>query len=124
MREKNELQKAFEYGRKAGIQEMKDHIQNQFEIGKPVEANGELYWLKDSRQNLMDIMDDMDSAYEAQNRKKYVIPIQRNVNGQPMELEIIISADTPYEAYQAAVINFSKDGWYVFSDYGEYKEVE
>ena len=91
MREKNELQKAFECGRKAGIQEMKDHIQHQHEIGKPVEANGELYWLKDSRQNLMDIMDDMDSAYEAQNRKKYVIPIQRNVNGQPMELEIIIS---------------------------------
>lgn len=124
MRERNELQKAFECGRKAGIQEMKDHIQHQFDIDKPVEANGELYWLKDSRQNLMDIMDDMDSEYKAQNERKYMIPMQRIVNGQPVELEVIISANTSFEAYRAAVANFAQDGWYVFSDYGEYKEVE
>ena len=47
-----------------GRKQLADHIQHQFEIGKPVEINGELYWLKDAKQNLMDIMDDIESAWD------------------------------------------------------------
>lgn len=54
----------FKLGMEAGRQQLADHIQHQFEIGKPVEINSELYWLKDAKQNLQDIMDDIESAYE------------------------------------------------------------
>ena len=49
-----------------GKKQLADHIVHQFEIGKPVEIkiNGELYWLKDAKQNLMDIMDDIESAWD------------------------------------------------------------
>jgi DNA-binding Xre family transcriptional regulator len=40
-----------------GIQMMMDKIQRQHKNGKPVTANGELYWLTDSRQHLQDVMD-------------------------------------------------------------------
>lgn len=53
----------FRLGMAAGRQQLADHIQHQFEIGKPVEINGELYWLKDARKNLMDIMDDIESRW-------------------------------------------------------------
>ena len=53
-----------------------DHIQHQFEIGKPAEINGELYWLKDAKQNLMDIMDDIESTWnEEHGVKKFIVPI-------------------------------------------------
>ena len=62
-----ELQKiqqaAFDNGVKTGRQQLADHIQHQFELGKPVEINGELYWLKDARQNLVEIMDDIEAAW-------------------------------------------------------------
>lgn len=71
-----ELQKiqqvAFDNGVKTGRQQLADHIQHQFELGKPVEINGELYWLKDARQDLMDIMDDIEAAWNEENgTKKY-----------------------------------------------------
>lgn len=53
----------FMLGMEAGRKQLSDHIQHQFEIGKPVEINGELYWLKDARQNLQDIMDDLETAW-------------------------------------------------------------
>ena len=53
----------FRFGMEVGRKQLADHIQYQFEIGKPVEVNGELYWLKDAKQNLMDIMDDIESAW-------------------------------------------------------------
>lgn len=53
----------FKLGMAAGQQMLADHIQHQFEIGKPIEINGELYWLKDAKQNLIDIMDDIQSAW-------------------------------------------------------------
>ena len=65
-------QAAFDNGVKTGRQQLADHIQHQFELGKPVEINGELYWLKDARQNLMDIMDDIEVAWDEGNgTKKY-----------------------------------------------------
>lgn len=51
----------FKLGVLSGRQQLADHIQNQFEIGKPVEINGHLYFLKDAKQNLQDIMDDIES---------------------------------------------------------------
>ena len=66
----NEL---FKLGMETGRQQLMDHIQHQFEIGKPVEINGELYWLKNARQNILDIMDDIESAWNEENgTKKYM----------------------------------------------------
>ncbi len=52
----------FRLGMEAGQKQLADHIQHQFQIGKPVEINGELYWLKDAKQNLIDIMDDIETT--------------------------------------------------------------
>lgn len=52
----------FKLGMAAGRKQLMNHIESQFELGKPVEINGNLYWLKDARQNLMDIMDDIAST--------------------------------------------------------------
>lgn len=57
-------------GMEAGRKQLEDHIQHQFEIGKPVEINGELYFLKDAKQNLMDIMDDIESAWDEEDGSK------------------------------------------------------
>ncbi len=53
----------FKLGMEAGRQQLADHIQHQCSIGKPVEINGELYWLKDAKQNLQEIMDDIETAW-------------------------------------------------------------
>lgn len=50
----------FRLGMEVGRKQVMDHIQHQCSIGKPIEANGELYWLTDSRQHLIDIMDSID----------------------------------------------------------------
>lgn len=50
----------FRLGVEIGRKQVMDHIQHQCSIGKPIEANGELYWLTDSRQHLIDIMDSID----------------------------------------------------------------
>lgn len=53
----------FRLGMEAGRKELADHIVHQFECGKPAEINGQLYFLKDARQNLFDIMDDLETAW-------------------------------------------------------------
>ena len=53
----------FLLGVEAGRKQMMDHIQHQHSIGKPVEINGELYWLKDSREHLIDIMDSLEERH-------------------------------------------------------------
>lgn len=58
----------FRLGVEIGRKQLADHIVHQFEIGKPVEINGELYWLKDAKQNLMDIMDDIESTWNKENK--------------------------------------------------------
>ncbi len=57
----------FRLGMEEGRKQLADHIQHQFEIGKPVEINGELYWLTDSRQHLIDIMDDIETTWNEEN---------------------------------------------------------
>jgi primase-polymerase (primpol)-like protein len=48
---------AFQLGVETGVQIMMNKMQKNFEAGKPVTANGELYWLTDSKQHLQDVMD-------------------------------------------------------------------
>lgn len=56
----------FRLGVEIGRKQVMDHIQHQCSIGKPIEANGELYWLTDSRQHLIEIMDRIDRETEHQ----------------------------------------------------------
>ncbi len=53
----------FKLGMEAGRKQLADHIQHQCSIGKPVEINGELYWLKDAKQHLIDVMDGIETAW-------------------------------------------------------------
>ena len=57
----------FRLGMEVGRKQVMDHIQHQCSIGKPIEANGELYWLTDSKQHLIDIMDSIDKMCKQDN---------------------------------------------------------
>lgn len=57
------LQDVYDAGVKAGMQYMMDKIERQCQLGKPILANGSLYWLKNDMENLRDIMDDMEEEY-------------------------------------------------------------
>ena len=57
------LQDVFNAGVKAGMKHMMDKIERQWQLGKPILANGSLYWLKNDMENLRDIMDDMEEEY-------------------------------------------------------------
>lgn len=52
----------FPFGMLAGRKQLEDHVIHQFEISKPAEMNGELYWLQDSNQRLLDMIDGMEAA--------------------------------------------------------------
>ncbi|MCF2642232.1 hypothetical protein I6E50_07415 [Roseburia hominis] len=58
------IQKAFNEGVETGIQQMEDKIQKHCEIGKPVLANGDLYFFQDSQEHLREIMDSFDQPRE------------------------------------------------------------
>lgn len=45
MEQNKEWDEVFNLGVEAGIKQMMDKIQHQCSIGKPILANGELYWL-------------------------------------------------------------------------------
>lgn len=119
--ENNEIFKA---GMEAGRKELADHIRHQFEIGKPVEINGELYWLKDARQNLMDVMDDIESAWnEEHGGKKFIVPLKkRSFDNEEIIREVIIQADSKEEAMKTAINDFRDSGWLVDMDYENYKQ--
>lgn len=53
-------QEIYELGIKAGIKAMEDKIEKHCKEGKPVMANGQLYFFKDAQENLWDIMNGMD----------------------------------------------------------------
>lgn len=57
----------FQLGVEAGRKQVMDHIRHQCSIGKPIQCDdGELYWLTDSRQHLIDIMDSLDNAWNGE----------------------------------------------------------
>ena len=62
--EESEIETAYKLGVQAGIKMMENKIERQCELGKPILANGNLYWLKDARQNLIDIMDNLEADSE------------------------------------------------------------
>lgn len=51
---------AYEVGVNAGVKQIENKIQEHCEMGKPILINGELYWLKDSKQHLIEIIDSLD----------------------------------------------------------------
>lgn len=57
----SEIETAYKLGVQAGIKMMENKIERQCELGKPILANDNLYWLKDAKQNLIDIMDDLEA---------------------------------------------------------------
>ena len=52
----------FNLGVQAGIKMMENKIERQCELRKPILANGELYFLKNSREHLQDVMDSLDAV--------------------------------------------------------------
>lgn len=59
----------FKTGMQTGIKYMMDKIEKQYELGKPILANDNLYWLKGAKENLRDIMDDIEAEYYAEMEK-------------------------------------------------------
>lgn len=115
----------FNLGVQAGIKMMEEKIERQCERGKPILANGNLYWLKDARQNLIDIMDDIDAEYGIQRKKRYIVPIHRGEEENHIEqTAVIMEADTPEEAMKMANFSFAFGGWIVNKDYKHYKQLE
>ena len=52
----------YKLGVEAGIKMMENKIERQCELRKPILANGELYFLKNSREHLQDVMDSLDAV--------------------------------------------------------------
>ena len=59
---KAKAETAYKLGVEAGIKMMENKIKRQCELGKPILANGELYFLKNSREHLQDVMDSLDAV--------------------------------------------------------------
>lgn len=115
----------FNAGMAAGRKGLEVHIQHQYEIGKPVEINGELYWLKDARENLNDIMDDIESTWnEEHGLGKFIVPIKKHsCNNEEIVRELIIKALSAEEAMEAAIMDFEDNGWIVDKNYINYKRL-
>lgn len=113
----------FRLGMEVGRKQLADHIVHQFEIGKPVEINGKLYWLKDAKQNLMDIMDDIQSAWDEDHGvKKFIVPISITYNTSKRYREVIVETEDAKTAMLIAMGDFQHDGWIVDTDYKNYKQ--
>lgn len=114
----------FRLGMEVGRKQLADHIQHQFEIGKPVEINGELYWLKDAKRNLLDIMDDIESTWNDEHGvTKFIVPLKHP--REDVIREVIIQADTAERAYLIALGEFGQGcGWIVDKDYKNYEELK
>lgn len=112
-------------GMEAGKKQLADHIQYQFEIGKPVEINGKLYWLKDTKQNLQDIMDDIESEWnEEHGLNKFIVPLSITHNTSEEHREVIIRSDDAKTAMHIAIGDFQHNGWIVDTDYQNYKQLK
>lgn len=119
------IAKAYEDGVKAGIQQMMDKIQLHCELGKPVMANGELYFFNTSLENLKDIMDDIESTWNEENGVyKFIVPM-RHPCKEDIVREAVISADTAEKAMLIAIRDFEESsGWIIDTDYQHYKQLK
>lgn len=112
----------FRLGMEAGRKQLAYHIVHQFEIGKPVEINGELYYLKDVKQNLQDIMDDIESAWNDENGvNKFIVPISITYTNEKITREVIIQTNRAEIARLIAIGDFQHHGWTVDMDCENYK---
>ena len=119
------IENAFCLGVQAGIQQMEDKIQKHCKLGKPVIANGELYFFKDARQNLIDIMDDIDAEYGIEREKKYIVPISiTHSENHKVTREVIIQTNRPETAMLIAIGDFQHNGWLVDTNFNNYKIME
>ena len=116
----------FRLGMIAGQKQLADYIVHQFEIGKPVELlNGNLYWLKDTKQNLMDIMDDIESTWnEEHGVNKFIVPVKMIHNMHETKREVIIQTVDAKTAMLIAIGDFEHNGWIVDRDYENYKQLK
>ena len=122
--EESEIETAYKLGVQAGIKMMENKIERQCELGKPILANDNLYWLKDAKQNLIDIMDDIDAEYGIERENKYIVPISMAHNNGKVEREVIIKTNKPETAMLIAIGDFEHNGWIVDKDYKHYKQLE
>lgn len=115
----------FRLGMEAGRKQLEEHILHQFEIGKPCEINGKLCWLKDEKQNLIDIMDDIESAWnEESGVHKFIVPIKMVHSTHETKREVIIETVDAETAMLIAIGDFQCDGWIVDNDYQNYRELK
>ena len=118
-------EEAYARGVQAGIKQMMDKIQRHCELGKPVLCNGELYFFKDARQNLIDIMDDIDAEFGIEKEKRFIVPISITHNeNHKITREVIIKTNRPETAMLIAIGDFQHNGWIVDTDYINYKVIE
>ena len=75
----SDIEKAYKLGIRMGIKMIEDKIERQCELGKPILANDNLYWLKDAKQNLIDIMDDLEADYMLENWGMIWMEIWKNM---------------------------------------------
>lgn len=116
---------AYNLGLQAGIKQMMDKIQRHCKLGKPVLANGELYFFKNCKQNLIDIMEDIDAEFGILRKKKYIVPIYRGSGEKEIDhMEVIIKASSPDEAMAQAVFSFGSNGWKVDKKSENYKVLD
>lgn len=122
---KEKLQAMFDLGIEAGIKSMMDKIQRHCELGKPVMANGELYFFKTAQENLIDIMDDIESDWKAeQGMKKFIVPIKMLHTKGEIVREVIIETNKAETAMLIAIGDFQHNGWIVDTDFRKYKQLE
>lgn len=122
---KEELQTMFDLGIEAGIKSMMDKIQRHCELGKPVMANGELYFFKTAQENLIDIMDDIEADWKAeQGMKKFIVPIKMIHTKGEIVREVIIETNKAETAMLIAIGDFQHNGWIVDTDFRNYKQLE
>lgn len=108
--EKTICEDAFNLGVQTGIKLMENKIQEHCELGKPVMANGELFFFKTARQNLMDIMDDLDEECGVEKERKYIVPICRKYGNQDKR-EMLIKANSAETAMFIAIRDLECNGW-------------
>ena len=124
-RQNNKTNEDYLRGVEAGVKQMMDKIQKHCELGKPVLANGELYFFKTVQENLIDIMDDIEADWKAeQGMKKFIVPIKMIHTKGEIVREVIIETNKAKIAMLIAIGDFQHNGWIVDTDFRKYKQLE
>lgn len=124
-RQNNKTNEDYLRGVEAGVKQMMDKIQKHCELGKPVLANGELYFFKTVQENLIDIMDDIEADWKAeQGMKKFIVPIKMIHTKGEIVREVIIETNKAKTAMLIAIGDFQHNGWIVDTDFRKYKQLE